>query len=155
MAGWHSETSRQNGPVAANRAAQTLRAVYRRAAAQSRSASKLPTSGVTSIRSFVPVPAVRSRSRISPHGIAPGADCRQSMLDFTLTNLLTGCGPGELSRLRWDDVHEDHFVIPRAKTGDYRVVLSEAISEALEATGTRGVTEPVFRDASRQRTRMP
>jgi integrase len=134
VADWHKAISK-SAPVTANRAAKVLNALYRRAARLDRTLPPVNlTSGVTyntetrsqsalALRDF-PKWMVAWRKIESP--------TRQA---FHMLNLLCGCRPGELVRLRWSDVlpRERVFVIRSPKVGDdIRVPMSRPIAAALK-----------------------
>jgi integrase len=144
---WHEKITREAGPISANRAAEVLRACYRHAARLDRS---LPPALPTSAVSFNPE---------TPHGggmpfkeFKEWADKWRNIespihRSFALLNLLTGCRPGELARLRREDIRpsERVFIIRAAKAGsDIRVILSMPIVRALRMALGAGKGELVF-----------
>jgi integrase len=134
IADFHRKVSKQNGPVQANHAARILRAVYARTARLDRS---LPPHN--------PASAVEYNDE-APHGRGlafkdfPKWKAALDKIEnpirrsYHLVNLLTGCRPGELSRLRREDIRpsERVFILRRGKAGsDIRVILSVPIVRAL------------------------
>jgi integrase len=135
IADWHNRVTRDNGAVTANHAARVMRAVYRRAARLDRT---LPP--------YNPISAVEM-NRETAGGKGLPFDKFKSWAKawlaienpvhraYHLTNLLTGCRPGELARLKWSDVRprERALVISAAKAGnDIRIPLSIPIVQALK-----------------------
>jgi integrase len=151
VAEWHQKVTKASGPVQANRAVQLMRACYRRALRRNRS---LPLA--------LPTSAVVMNDEDALHGSAlafkdfpkwkADLDKIESPIhrSYHLTNLLTGCRPGELARLRRDDIRpsEGVFVIPLGKSRkekkDIRVVLTKPIMRALNIALKAGDTELVF-----------
>jgi integrase len=134
IADFHRKVSKENGPVQANHSARIIRAVYARAARLDRT---LPPHSPSS--------AVEYNDE-TPHGrglsfkdFPKWADAWRKIdspirRSYHLTNLLTGCRPGELARLRREDIRpsERVFIIRRGKPGsDIRAILSVPIVQAL------------------------
>ena len=131
IAAWHRKITKDHGPVVANQAAKVLRACYRRAARLDRSLPPaLPTSAVEfneekrsqRALAFADFPKWQKAWQVikSPTRRA-----------FQRINLLAGCRPGELSRLKWADVlpRERRFVIRGAKAdNDISVPLTSSIA---------------------------
>jgi integrase len=101
VADFHKKTTRDHGPVSANKCAQVIRATYRRAARRDRTLpAVVPTSAVDfnpekasqKAIDFKAFPAWLEAWRKIDSGI------RQA---YHLTGLLTGARPGELARLKW------------------------------------------------------
>jgi integrase len=151
VAEWHAKITEASGPVQANRAAQVLRATYRHASKLNRSLPPgLPTSAVEfnpeagqgTALAFKDFPKWREAwERIE-------SPIRRS---FHLTNLLAGCRPGELARLRREDIRpsERVFILRRGKAGaDIRVILSVPIVRALRLALDAGDGELVFPECS-------
>ena len=135
VAQWHKTTTKRSGPIVANHAARVLRATYRRAARLDRT---LPPHNPTSAVEFNP--ETRSQNALA---LADFPKWRKAWKKieaptrraFQMTNLLTGCRPGELSKLKWTDVlpRERCFVIRGAKIGnDIHVPMSAAIARELK-----------------------
>jgi integrase len=134
IADFHRKVTKDNGPVQANHAARIIRAVYMRAARLDRT---LPPHNPSSAVEF---------NDETPHGrglafkdFPKWADAWRRIdspirRGYHLTNVLTGCRPGELSRLRREDIRplERVFILRRGKAGsDIRVILSVPIVQAL------------------------
>jgi integrase len=124
VAAWHKRITKESGPNIANQAARVLRATYRRAAKLDRT---LPPHN--------PVSAVEMNAEPrSQRGLEPGNFPKWSAAwdriesparkTFQMINLLTGCRPGELARLRWSDFFPSH-----PETGK-RMMRSFAIRDA-------------------------
>jgi len=130
---WHSKIAKAS-PAAADHAARILRAMYRREARRDRT---LPPGLPTSAVEFKPI--VRSQKAMGAKDWRAWAKAwakieAPSRRAFQMVNLLTGCRPGELARLKWEDVKpsERVFVIGGVKAGDdIRVVMSRPIVKAL------------------------
>jgi integrase len=146
---WHREIS-QKSPVAANHAAKILRAVYKRAARIDRT---LPPHNPTSAVEFNTETRSQKALKFSdfPKWFAAWQKIESpTRRAFQMINLLTGCRPGELSKLKWSDVlpRERVLVIRAAKAGnEIRVPMSTAVARELkrarDAT-TRSDSEWVF-----------
>jgi len=136
VAAWHKRVTKA-GPVTANKAAKTLRACYRRAARLDRSLPPgLPTSAVEYNAEK------RSQDALAPADFPKWraawakieAPTRKA---FQMINLLAGCRPGELARLKWPDVlpRQRCFVIRGAKAeNDIYVPMSAAIARELDSS---------------------
>jgi integrase len=131
VAKWHRGVTKSGGPIVANQSARVLRAAYRRAARLDRS---LPPALPTSAVEFNP--EQRSQNALAPADFPKWrkawakieAPTRRA---FQMINLLAGCRPGELARLRWPDVEPRKrcFVIRGAKAdNDVYVPMSAAIA---------------------------
>jgi integrase len=135
VASWHKAITKTSGPVVANQAAKVLRAAYRRAARLDRSLPPaLPTSAVEFNAE------TRSQNALDfadfPKWFAAWGEIESpTRKAFQMVNLLSGCRPGELARLKWSDVlpRSRCFVIRDAKgKNDIHVPLSSAIARALK-----------------------
>jgi integrase len=144
---FHRDVTKDSGPIAANHCARILVACYKNAAKLDRSLPpELPTSAVQ-----------YNPEKPSTAGL-PFADFPKwkAALDkiespirhsYFLTALLTGCRPGELARLRREDImpKERAFVIRGGKSGDdIRIVLSVPIVRALRRALGAHDGAPVF-----------
>jgi integrase len=146
---WHERTTREAGPISANRAAEALRGCYRHALKLNVSLpARLPTAGIE----FNPEQISGQTMKFAQFKAWREAWERiESPIhrSFHLTNLLTGCRPGELSRLRREDIKpaERAFIIRSGKAGaDIRVVLSVPIVRALRMALDAHQGELVFPD---------
>jgi integrase len=146
---WHERITKEAGPISANRAAEALRACYRYQLKLDRSLPPaLPTSGI------VFNPETPSGQTMAFKDFPKWREVWEKIespihRSFHLTNLLTGCRPGELSRLRREDIkpRERVFIIRSGKAGaDIRVVLSVPIVRALRITLDAHQGELVFPD---------
>jgi integrase len=131
---FHERLTRDAGPVGANQACRIITACYKFSAREDRSLpGQLPTSSVRPN----PEPPSTKGLRFEDFQAwreAWGRIESPVRRGFHLVNLLSGCRPGELSRLRRSDIKPKQrlFVIPRGKSGnDIRVVLSVPIAKAL------------------------
>jgi integrase len=153
VAAWHLDVTKENGPISANHCIRLIRAVYRRAARLDRT---LPPGSPTS--------AVEMNSE-APHGrglafadFPKWADAWRAIENpvhraYHLCGLLTGCRPGELAQLRWQDVRprERALVISAAKANnDIHVPLSIPIVRALVMARRAGAEELVFPDCAQR-----
>jgi integrase len=135
LAAWHRRITKRNGPTTANQSAKILRACYKRAARLDRS---LPTALPTSAIEYNE--EARSQAALAFGDFPVWFEAWKKIENpirraFQRCNLLTGCRPGELSRLKWSDVlpAERRLVIRGAKTGsDISVPLSAPIARALK-----------------------
>jgi integrase len=147
VADWHGEITEINGPVIANRCAQVIRALYRRAARRAKPPlpARLPTAAIDFNRedsrqvgiAFDQFGAWRKEWSDIPH---------PAHRAYHLCELLTGARPGELLRLRWTDIdlRKRSFVIRNAKAeNNILIPISSAIARALK----------LARDAARERER--
>jgi integrase len=146
---WHERITKEAGPISANRAAEALRACYRYQLKLNRSLPPaLPTSGI------VFNPETPSGQTMAFKDFPLWREAWEKIespihRSFHLTNLLTGCRPGELSRLRREDIKptERVFIIRSGKAGaDIRVVLSVPIVRALRMALDAHQGELVFPD---------
>lgn len=149
MIDWHARITKSAGPVSANRCGQIIRALYRREARRDLSLPKNDNPGE----------AIEYNSEAgSQEGLAfrdfpawakawreiPNATHRA----YHLCELLTGTRPGELARLRWQDVklRERVFVIggaSGAKGGaTISIPLSSAIAGALQVARDAADADP-------------
>ncbi len=131
VADWHEAAAKQVGPTSANHAARVIRALYKRRTKRDLSLSKANN----------PVAAVEFRPE---RGEQKGLDVRdfpkfKAAVEklppirraFHMANLLTGARPGELSRVRWQDISSDGetLTIGDAKAGnDIAVPISKEIA---------------------------
>ena len=117
---WHAKMTRVHGPVSANRAAELIRAAYKRHAKRDTTLSfdRLPTSAVE-----------WNKEEPSEHALDPkdfpawrnawdqlDSDIHRGYFLFCL---LTGCRPGEAARIKLDNIDPvaRTFTIPNAKAG--------------------------------------
>jgi integrase len=131
---FHERVSKESGPIAGNQACRIITACYKFSAREDRSLPvQLPTSSVR------PNPEPPSTKGLRFEDFQAWREAWEKIESpvrrgFHLVNLLSGCRPGELSRLRRSDIkpRQRLFVIPRGKSGnDIRVVLSSPIVKAL------------------------
>jgi integrase len=104
VAAWHKRVTKESGPNIANQAARAMRAAYRRSAKLDRS---LPSHNPCSAVEY-------NREQRSQRALVPASfPIWQKAWDkiesptrkaFQMINLLTGCRPGELARLKWSDL---------------------------------------------------
>ena len=155
VAEWHRSVTKDHGQVSANHAARIVRAVYRRAScsAEPPLPPRVPTSAVEFNKEHVGgkgLPSDKFKAWAKTWSEI-GNPVHQA---YHLANLLTGCRPGELARLRWQDVkpRERALVISAAKAGnDIRVPMSAAIARALKMARDAGVnSDLVFPDCSQK-----
>jgi integrase len=136
VADFHRKVSKQNGPVQANHAARIIRAVYGRTARLDRTLPPHSPASAVEFNDETPQAAGRGLAfKDFPKWAGAwrkiDSPIRRS---YHLTNLLTGCRPGELARLRREDIRpsERAFILRRGKAGsDIRVILSVPIVQAL------------------------
>jgi integrase len=169
VADWHRKITETAGPVSANRCCQVIRAMYKRAA----------RGDLSLLKHNDPCAAVEFNSETpAQKGLAfKDFPKWKTALDkigspiyraYHLCGLLTGARPGELARLRWEDVkpRERLIVIGKAKAGaDIAIPMSSAIARTLKlardaesTTGRRTVREDfVFPGAAQKghRDRLP
>jgi integrase len=131
---WHAKVTKDAGPTTANRCVQTMRACYKHASRLNRSLPvALPTSAVVM---NIERPSQKALDFKDFPKWKEAWDKIESPIRraYHMFCLLTGCRPGEASRLRWIDVHdnEQSFTIPNAKAGhDINLPFSEEIAGAL------------------------
>jgi integrase len=130
---WHRDLAAR-APVSANHAARVVRAVYRHAGRLNRSLPPgLPTSAVRFAKE-VPRQAGLPFDQWPKWGIAWAKIGSSTRRAFAMLGILTGMRPGELSRLRWQDVkpRSRSITIRAAKAGhDVVIPMSAAIARAL------------------------
>jgi integrase len=144
VADWHKKIAK-TAPVAANHAARLLRAAYKHAAKLDRS---LPPHNPASAVHFSK--EARSQRVLAPRDWRAWQKAWEKIDSptrkaFQKINLLCGCRPGELARLKWSDVlpKERVFVIRGAKAeNDIRVVMSLPIVKALKLARGPGKPDP-------------
>jgi integrase len=132
---WHKKMTRIHGPVSANRAAELIRAAYKRHAKRDTTLSfdRLPTSAVEwnaeqpSEHALDPkdFPAWRAAWDTLDSDIHKG---------YFLFCLLSGCRPGEAARIKVEniDIEARTFTIPNAKAGkDITLPMTPEMSYAL------------------------
>ncbi len=133
VAAWHSEVTESSGAVCANHCAMILRACYKRAGRLDRSVPfELPTSGVTYNPKASTQPGLAFKD--FPKWAEAWARLPPLHRAFHLVQFLTGGRPGEISRLRWADIHPKQrtLTITNPKAGhDIVVPLSIPIVQAL------------------------
>jgi integrase len=139
VADWHEQVTRERGAVTANRCIQIIRAAYRRAARLDRSLpAALPTSAVTMNVEHARQVGIENWSAWRAEWEAIPSPTRRA---FHILNLLLGCRPGELQRLRWRDVNVKArtLTLVKGKSGlDVAVPLSLPIVQGLRmARGSR------------------
>ncbi len=145
---WHADLAAR-APVSANHAARVVRAVYRHAARLNRSLPPgLPTSAVRFAKE-VPRQAGLPFDQWPKWGRAWVKISSPTRRAFAMLGLLTGCRPGELSRLRWQDVkpRTRSITIRAGKAGaDVIIPMSAAIAGALKLakSGMKDMNEWVF-----------
>jgi integrase len=156
---WHRDVTLGSGPIAANRAAEIMRAVYKHAPRLNRHLpAALPTSAVTyNVESesqrglaFKDFPAWRQAVMALP----------EPHRSFHMICLLTGARPGELARLTWAMVkpRQRLIVISGAKAGaDIAIPMSSQIAAVLRGARAVAAGELVFGDCDRNghRDRLP
>jgi integrase len=156
---WHRDVTLGSGPIAANRAAEIMRAVYKHASRLNRHLpAALPTSAVTyNVESesqrglaFKDFPAWREAVTRLP----------EPHRSFHMICLLTGARPGELARLTWAMVkpRQRLIVISGAKAGaDIAIPMSSQIAAVLRGARAVAAGELVFGDCDRNghRDRLP
>ena len=131
---WHLKITKEAGPTSANHCVRVIRALYKHASRLNRSLPvALPTSAVVL---NVEKPSQKALAfEDFPKWHAAWSEIEAPIRKaYHLFCLLTGCRPGEASRLRWIDIHdnEQSFTIPNAKAGhDIVVPYSEEIAGAL------------------------
>jgi integrase len=133
----HKQITRDNGPVAANRAMQVLRATYRHAAKLNRQLPPaLPTSAVLWNTEAPAEKGVLDFKQWAKAWRAIPSPVRRA---FTLCCLLLGARRGELARLEWRDIdaHSRSLVLRNVKSigekrRDVRLPLSGPIAKALK-----------------------
>ena len=131
IATWHKRVTKESGPNIANQAARVMRAAYRRAARLDRS---LPPHNPTSAVEFNTEKRSQNAMRLAdfPKWRRAWEKIESpSRKGFQMITLLGGKRPGELSRMKWEDVlpRERCFVIRGAKAdNDVRVPMSAAIA---------------------------
>jgi integrase len=151
VADWHGAVTRDVGAVTANRCIQVVRAAYCRAARLDRSLpAALPTSAVTMNRETPRQVGIEDWPAWRKQWEAIPSPTRRA---FHILNLLLGCRPGELQRLRWRDVNVKArtLTLVKGKSGlDVAVPLSLPIVQGLRMArdacpaGTRSTSEWVF-----------
>ncbi len=104
VAAWHKRVTKESGPNIANQAARALRAAYRRAAKLDRT---LPPHNPVSAVEMNAEP--RSQRALAPANFPKWRTAWDKIESptrkaFQMVNLLTGCRPGELARLKWSDL---------------------------------------------------
>jgi integrase len=131
---WHRSVSNDHGPIIANRCVEIIRAVYRRAAKEEDLPPRLP-SGAVDFNKEKP-----SQTGLPFKDFPKWAEAWRKLRSpvhrsYALVGLLTGARPGELSRLRWQDVRpaDRVLVIANAKAGaDITIPLTVPIVRALK-----------------------
>jgi len=133
VSNWHAELYKQT-PVSADHCARIIRAIYRREARRDRSLpAALPTSAIEFTKyepsqvalDFKAYPAWRKAWEALESPVHRG---------YHLFCLLTGCRPGEGSRIRLNDIDTDTrmFVIRNAKAGkDIHLPITPEIAFAI------------------------
>lgn len=129
---WHADTAKHSA-VIADKCGKLLRACYRYSGRLRRDLpAALPTSGIK----FRDVEARQAGMTDAEHrawGEAWRKITNKTRAAYQLAAILTGMRPGELARVRVEDVHDDHFVIRKAKAGaDIWVPASAPIKAALQ-----------------------
>jgi integrase len=124
IAAWHKRVTKESGPNIANQAARAMRAAYRRAAKLDRT---LPPHNPCSAVEYNQEP--RSQRALAPANFPKWRKAWDKIESPTrkalqMVNLLTGCRPGELARLKWSDLFPAH-----PETGN-RMMRSFAIRDA-------------------------
>jgi integrase len=117
---WHRKLTVKATPVVANQAAKLMRSAYRLCAQLDRSLPPaMPTTAVSWNREH------RAQGALDFPDFPKWREAWDKIESpiqkaFQKIALLTGCRPGELSRLEWKDVllRERRFVIRNSKTGD-------------------------------------
>jgi integrase len=130
---WHKTLTKNAGPTSANHCCRVIRAAYRLAKKENRS---LPPHDPTSA---VRWNAEKPRQAGLPFGqFAKWAQAwakidSPTRKSFALLGILTGCRPGELSRLKWSSVNcrARSITISQTKTGDILIPMSWPIARAL------------------------
>jgi integrase len=150
---WHVKVTAENGPVSANRAAQVLRSCYRHAARLNRDLPhELPTSAVAYNEE------VSRETGLPFNQFLAWADAWRKIDSPTrrayhLFCLLSGCRPGEGSRIRWADLKPKarSLTIGKAKGGlDIVLPMSAPIAGALKiARDAIGTARKGTNDAER------
>jgi integrase len=108
IAAWHKRVTKESGPNIANQAARAMRAGYRRAAKLDRT---LPPHNPCSAVEYNSEP--RSQRALAPANFPKWRKAWDKIESptrkaFQMINLLTGCRPGELARLKWTDLFPVH-----------------------------------------------
>jgi integrase len=126
---FHERLTKETGPIGANQACRIITACYKFSAREDRALPvQLPTSSVR------PNPEPPSTAGLRFEDFLAWREAWERIESpirrgFHLVNLLTGCRPGELARLRRSGIQPKQrlFVIPRGKSGnDIRVVLDRS-----------------------------
>jgi integrase len=131
---FHHDVTKEGGPISANACVRILRAVYKHAAKLDRGLpAQLPTSAV---QPNVETPSDKGLAfdQFSEWKAALDKVENPIRRSYYVIQLLTGCRPGELSKLKWADVlpRERVLVIRAAKAGvDIRLPLSREIVREL------------------------
>ena len=121
---WHLKMTKDVGPVSANRAAETLRALYKHAAKLNRTLPPvIPTSGVT-FNVEQPKQVGLAFNQFSTWAKMWQAIKSPKRRAFHLFSLLTGCRPNEAASLRWQDIDcRRRVVVFRATKADKDVTV--------------------------------
>ena len=132
---WHKEVTETHGPVTANHVIRIIRACYRYHAKRNRllSLENHPCTAVT-LNAEDSAETAMPKAAFAAWAKAVEAIENPVRRSFHRINLLTGCRPGELSRLTWADVRprQRALIIRKSKTGkDISVPLSLPIVQEL------------------------
>jgi len=157
VADWHSEVSMKHGLTYANRAAQVLRASYKRAARRDPSLpAALPTAAIT-FNSERPRQVAIAFDKFPAWYEAWTKIVSPTRRAYHLAALLTGTRPGELARLKWADVtpRKRMLTIRNAKGGtDITIPMTIEIVKALRLSPKpRTPDAPVFPGSAHNPTR--
>jgi integrase len=133
---WHAELYKQT-PASADHCARIIRAIYRREARRDRSLpSALPTSAIEFTKYEPSQVALDFNDRKAYPAWRKAWEAIESPVHrgYHLFCLLTGCRPGEGSRIRRDDIDTDArmFIIRNAKAGkDIHLPITPEIASAI------------------------
>jgi integrase len=139
VADWHRDITDANGPVVANKCAKVLRAAYKRSAKRDVSLPQRDPTSATEYNTETPAQTAlpfkdypKWLSAWRKIEVGPKAPARK---EYHLLALFTGARGGEISRIRWRDVHPRERVIeiPGSKTGaTIRLIMSAPIARVLK-----------------------
>ena len=135
---WHDKIAKHSEVIAA-KCGKLLRACYRYNGRLRRDLpTALPTSGIV-FREAGPVQAGMTDKQHAAWGEAWRKIENPTRKAYFLLAILSGQRPGELARVRVQDVHDDHFVIPKAKAGnDIWVPTSQPMRRAIHMAESDG-----------------